>query len=64
MKDMGYAKRNKCHAQESMMKKKCWTHEGPKYIYKKRKESWTHESPSIQKERERNIAHVQRKKER
>jgi len=29
-KDMGYAKINKRHAQESMMKKKrSWTHEGP-----------------------------------
>ena len=36
-KDMGYAKINKRHAQESMMKKKrSWTHEGPS-IYKKEK---------------------------
>ena len=55
MKDMGYAKRNKCHAQESMMKKKeSWTYIYI-YIYKERKkESWTHEGPSIQeRERER-----------
>ena len=46
-------------------KKESWTHEGQKYIYKKKKESWTHEGPSIQKrERERKIAHVQRKRER
>ena len=47
-------------------KKECWTHEGPNYIYIKKKESWTHEGPSIQereRDREREIAHVQRKKE-
>ena len=36
---MGYAKINKRHAQESIMKKK--------------KRSWTHEGPSILKKRER-----------
>ena len=50
MKDMGYAKRNKCHAQESMMKKKKVGHMKVQSIYKKReKESWTHKGPSIQK---------------
>jgi len=45
----GLSKMNKRHAQESMMKKKSWTHEGP----------------SIQKkERRKEIAHVQRKMER
>ena len=34
-KDMGYAKINKRHAQESMMKKN-WTHEGPSIQKKKR----------------------------
>ena len=54
MKDMGYAKRNKCHVKKAWWKKESWTHEGQKYIYKKKKESWTHEGPSIQKrERER-----------
>ena len=36
---MGYAKRNKRHAQESMMKKN-WTHEGPSI--KKRREEIAH----------------------
>ena len=62
-KDMGYAKRNKCHAQESMMKKKVLDTWRSKVYIKKEKESWTHEGPSIQKkEREIKIAHVQRKK--
>jgi hypothetical protein len=38
-KDMGYEKRNKRHAQESMKRKrKNWTHEGPRKKEKKRKE--------------------------
>ena len=48
MKDIGYAKRNKCHAQETMMKKESWTHEGPS-IQKEREK----DSPCPKKERER-----------
>ena len=37
-KDMGYAKINKRHAQESIMKKRkrSWTHEGPSILKKGR----------------------------
>ena len=46
-KDMGYAKRNKRHAQETMMKiGHIWR---SKYSGKK---GWTHEGPSISKKRE------------
>ena len=58
---MGYSnKKKKRHAQESMMKKN-WIHKGLS-IQKKKKESWTLEGPSIQKKGEREIAHVQRKR--
>ena len=60
---MGYAKINKRHAQESMMKKKVWTHEGPKNSKKRRV---GHMMVQVFKEKkiEKEIAHVQRKKER
>ena len=35
---MGYLKKKKRHAQESMMKKKSWTHEGPSIQKKKKRE--------------------------
>ena len=49
MKDMGYAKRNKCHAQESMIKKE------------RELDTWRSKYSKV---RERKIARVQRKKER
>ena len=50
---MGYLKKREACSRKHDEKKESWTHEGPKYIYKKKKkESWTHEGPSIQ-ERER-----------
>jgi len=49
-----------------MMKKRSWTHEGPSIQKKKKEKSWTLEGPSIHKERERErereITHVQRKR--
>ena len=57
-KGQGLFLKKERHAQERMMKKKDWTHS------KEKKESWTLEGPSIQKkiEREIEIAHVQRKR--
>ena len=47
-------------------KKESWTHEGPKYIYikRKRKKVGHMKVQVFKRERERKIAHVQRKKER
>ena len=64
--DMGYAKRNKCHAQESMMKKKSVGHMKVQSIYKKRKRVGhmnVQEFKKREREREK-IAHVQRERER
>ena len=58
---MGYVKkRETCSRKHD--EKKSWTHEGPSI--QKKKKSWTLEGPSIQREREREIeiAHVQRKR--
>jgi len=66
MKDMGYAKRNKCHAQESMMKKRVLDTWRSKVYIKKRKrvghmkvqvfkKEIEKDSPCPKKERERDI---------
>ena len=54
---MGYAKRNKRHAQESMMKKYIfWTHEGPS-IQRKKKRERDSPCPKKEMEREREMVH-------
>ena len=51
---MGYAKINKRHAQESMMKKKSRIHEGPSIQRKKKRER---DSPCPKKEMGREMIH-------
>ena len=53
MKDIGYAKRNKCHAQESMMKKKSVGHMKVQSIYKKRERELDTWRSKYSKKRER-----------
>ena len=53
-KDMGYAKINKRHAQESMMKKRrSWTHEGPSILKKRERKRVRHMKVQAYKKKEK-----------